>query len=213
MLYTTFADTDLSGVIGLDTVRHQGPSSIGIDTLYKSRGRIPDTFLRGAGVPEDLITYAHSLVNTPFDFYSCFISYSTKDKAFAEKLHADLQKSGVRCWFAPEDLKIGDKIRPTIHESIQNYDKLLLVLSEASVHSTWVEDEVERALATEKEQNRVILFPIRLDDTVMQIKTGWPATVQARHIGDFRQWKDHDAYQKSLVKLLNDLQATDSKNS
>jgi hypothetical protein len=30
-------------------------------------------------------------------------------------------------------------------------------------------------------------------------------------VGDFRHWKDHDAYQKSLVKLLNDLQATDSK--
>ena len=38
--------------------------------------------------------------------------YSSQDQAFAERLHADLQSKGVHCWFAPEDMKIGDKIRP-----------------------------------------------------------------------------------------------------
>jgi len=210
MIFANIAGTDLSDAISLDTVEHRGPSSIGIDTLYKSQGKIPDKFMRGAGVPEEVIKLAHSIrAGSSKQLPSCFISYSSKDQPFAERLHADLQSKGVRCWFAPEDLKIGDKIRPTIHESIQNYDKLLLVLSEASVHSTWVEDEVERALATEKEQSRVILFPIRLDDSVMQIKTGWPATVQARHIGDFR---NHDAYRESLAKLLKDLKAEVAKS-
>jgi hypothetical protein len=102
---TNIADTDLSDVTGLDTVVHERPSSIGIDTLYKSRGKIPDEFLRGAGVPEHLITYAHSLVNKPFDFYSCFISYSSKDQAFAERLHTDLEAKHVRCWLFSEDAK------------------------------------------------------------------------------------------------------------
>lgn len=43
-----------------------------------------------------------------------------------EHLHADLQSKNVRCWFAPEDLKIGDKFRTRIEESIRVYDKLMV---------------------------------------------------------------------------------------
>src|SRR2546423_1096997 len=43
---TTFANVDLSGAKGLDSVRHLGPSTIGTDTLFRSRGRIPEAFLR-----------------------------------------------------------------------------------------------------------------------------------------------------------------------
>ena len=144
------------------------------------------------------------------DFCSCFISYSSKDDEFAQRLHADLQAKGVRCWFALEDLKIGDKFRITIDETIRVYDKLLLVLSHHSVQSDWVEKEVETAMEKEREQSRTMLFPIRLDAAVMEIKTGWPADIhRTRHIGDFTNWKDHDAYQKSVERLLRDLKASD----
>ena len=67
-------------------------------------------------------------------YYSCFISYSSQDVGFAERLHADLQAKGVRCWFAPEDMRIGDKIRDQrIDDEIRQHDKLLLVLSGDSV--------------------------------------------------------------------------------
>jgi hypothetical protein len=74
-----------------------------------------------------------------------FISYSSKDEDFARRLRLDLKRKGVRCWFAPEDLKIGARIRPAIDEAIQKHDKLLLVLSEHSIDSPWVEQEVETA--------------------------------------------------------------------
>ena len=170
-------------------------------------------FLRRAGIPEDFIEYMPSLAHKPFEFYSCFISYSSKDQAFADRLYADLQSNAVRCWFAPEDLKIGDKFRLTIDESIRVYDKLLLILSEHSVASDWVEHEVETALAREKEQKRTMLFPIRLDDAVMKIETGWQAHIKnTRHIGDFREWKDHDAYQKAFTRLLRDLKASEAES-
>jgi hypothetical protein len=107
---------DLSNSIGLDCVNHWGPSSVGIDTIYRSGGKIPEVFLRGCGVPENFIQYMSSLTAKAFEYYSCFISYSSKDQDFAERLHADLQNKGVRCWFAPEDMKIGDKIRDRIDQ-------------------------------------------------------------------------------------------------
>jgi hypothetical protein len=136
------------------------------------------------------------------------LSYSSKDEEFAKRLYADLQDNGVRCWFAPEDLKIGEKFRVRIDESIRLHDKLLLVLSENSVASSWVENEVEMALEKEQEQGKVVLFPVRLDDAVMEIKTGWPANVRlTRHIGNFTDWKNHDSYRKGFDRLMRDLKA------
>lgn len=211
---TTFVECDLSTVIGLDTIKHLAPSSIGIDTIYRSQGNIPEVFLRGAGVPENFVTYVSSLTGRAFEFYSCFISYASKDHEFAERLHADLQNRSVRCWFAPEDLKIGERIRIGIDQSIKKHDKLLLVLSQDSVESEWVEQEVETALSRERSEKRLVLFPIRLDDSVMKVDTGWPALIRnTRNIGDFRNWKDHDIYLRSFGRLLRDLKADESQQS
>ncbi|MCH7641183.1 toll/interleukin-1 receptor domain-containing protein [Patescibacteria group bacterium] len=89
--------------------------------------------------------YRPSLINVPINFYSCFISYSEKKRDFARRLHEDLLNEGVRCWFSPEDLKIGDKMRPAFDRAIRIHDKLLLILSENSIGSEWVKKEVELA--------------------------------------------------------------------
>jgi hypothetical protein len=206
--WTGFRDVDLSAVQGLKMVIHKGPSTIGIDTIYRSKGKIPEVFLRGAGVPETFISYVTSFTSEAIQYYSCFISYSSQDEDFAQRLHTDLQQKSVRCWFAPEDMKIGDKIRPTIDQSIRAHDKLLVILSENSMQSDWVEDEVETAIEEEKKRGGTVLFPIRLDETVMDTDQAWAAKLRrARHIGDFSRWQDHDAYQQAFERLLRDLKA------
>jgi hypothetical protein len=101
---TTFANTTLNNVQGLDACVHRGPSSIDYRTIAKS-GPLPLVFLRGCGLPDEFIDYLPSLLNQAIQFYSCFISYSTQDQAFAERLYADLQNKNVRCWFAPHDIQ------------------------------------------------------------------------------------------------------------
>jgi len=203
---TNLLRLDLSLAIGLETVVHRAPSSLDIDTIYSSRGKIPDQFLRGVGIPDNFIDHMHSLVDAALEFHSCFISYSSKDQKFADQLHADLQARGVRCWFAPEHLKIGDRLRPSFDDAIRVHDKLMVLLSESSVESPWVEKEVETAFEKERQQNRVVLFPIRLDDAVMQTKQAWAADIRrTRHIGDFRGWRDHDSYKRAFERLLRDL--------
>jgi hypothetical protein len=214
MGWTKIGKNDLVAVQGLDTIQHQGPSSIGVDTIYQSRGGIPELFLRGIGLPEDFITYARSLVDRPPGFHSCFISYSNTDRTFAEKLYVDLQNKGVRCWFAPEDLRWGEKLRAGIDESIRKQDKLLLILSQGSISSSWVEQEVETALAKEHDEAQAIVLPIRLDDFILQNNIGWPAFIKnTRNIGDFRNWKDPDSYQKAFGRLVQGLKVEDAKNS
>ena len=209
LAWTTLADIKLSTVRGLDTVKHRGPSTIGIDTIYKSRGNIPEVFLRGCGVPDTFIKYMASLVDKPSEFYSCFISYSTKNQDFADRLYADLQAKGVRCWFAPEDLKIGDRFRQRIDESIKLYDKLLLILSQESMASQWVEAEVDAALEKERRQEgRTVLFPVTIDSAAWDTDQAWASFIRRnRHIGAFSNWKDHDAYKNAFDRLVRDLKA------
>lgn len=205
---TIFVDVDLRGVQGLNTVHHAGPSSIGIDTIYRSKGKVSEVFLRGVGVPDPLITYVSSLTGEAIQYYSCFISYSHKDETFAQLLYTDLQSRGVRSWFAPEDMKIGQKIRSTIDLSIRVHDKLLLILSERSINSDWVETEVETAFEEERKRGQTVLFPVGLDEAVMETDQAWAADIRrTRHIGDFHRWKDHDAYQQAFERLLRDLKA------
>lgn len=204
---TILANVDLSAVRGLESLNHQGPSVIDERTLRQS-WPLPEVFLRGCGLSDELIRYLPSLFSQAIEFYSCFISYSSQDQPFAQRLHNDLQDNGVRNWFAPKDLPIGAKQREFIDESIRVHDKLLLVLSEHSVKSGWVEKEVATAIETHEKTGRSALFPIRLDDAVMQIDTGWPADVRRIwNIGDFRSWKEPAEYQQAFERLLSDLKA------
>jgi hypothetical protein len=201
--FAVLGDVDLSTVRGLETVKDFGPSTIGIDTIYCSQGKIPEAFLKKAGVPYSFIDYTRSLVGSPIDYYSCFISYSSKVQAFAERLYADLQSKGVRCWFAPHVMRIGDEIRSRIDETIRIHDKLLLVLSESSLASNWVKKELETAFEKEAQQQKLVLFPVRVDDTVMHTQEAWAADIRRmRHIGDLTRWKGHDEYQQSFARCF-----------
>lgn len=129
---TIFGNNDLSAVKGLDKAIHLGPSTIGVDTLFKSDARIDERFLLGAGLPEDFITFLPSLVGRGIEFYSCFISYSHKDEMFSQRLQSRMRDEKVRVWYAPEEMKGGRKLHEEISRAIQIHDKLLLVLSEST---------------------------------------------------------------------------------
>ncbi len=212
---TIFANVDLSAATGLETINHIRPSTIGIDTIYKSRGNIPEVFLLGCGVPDEFIAYIGSMVGRPIEFHSCFISYSTKDQEFAERLHADLQAKGVRCWFAPHDVQGGRKLHEQIDDAIRLHDRLLLILSADSMSSEWVKTEARKAHQREVKERKRVLFPIRLvefenlRDWVYLDVDGKNLAEEIREyfIPDFSNWKDHDSYQTAFQRLVKDLKA------
>ena len=147
----------------------------------------------------------NKLVMPTVSRYSCFISYSTANEDFAKKLHTDLTDKGTNCWFAPQDLKTGENIGHVIDSQIKEREKLLLILSEQSIDSTWVGREVKRALAREKELGTNVLFPVMIDDAVMFEESGWGKSISRRLILDFTNWKDQNSYTNSFKRLLRDL--------
>ncbi|MFL6257964.1 MAG: toll/interleukin-1 receptor domain-containing protein [Pyrinomonadaceae bacterium] len=222
LAFTIFSDNDLSEVKGLETVRHFTPSTIGVDTLYKSAGKIPAAFLRGCGVPDDFITFipSHFGIQQAIQFYSCFISYSTRDEEFARRLYSRMRDEKLRVWFAPEDMKGGQKLYEQIERAIQLHDRLLLVLSESSMQSEWVINEIQKARETEIREGRRKLFPIAIVEFEkvkawrrFDADSGKDLAKEVREyfIPDFSNWKEHDAFEKAFARLLLDLRAEEAR--
>ncbi len=241
--YTIFGNVDLSTARDLESVRHSGPSTIGIDTIYKSRGSIPEAFLRGCGFTElqieltklarpnsssaEITDIGYRLIELrsdqkPLEFYSCFISYSHQDEAFTKQLHARMQKEKLRTWYAPEDVRGGRKLYEQIDQALSLQDKFLIVLSENSMQSEWVKTELYKARQREVEENCRMLFPVGLVDyeairkwQCFDADTGRNLAREVReyYVPDFQNWQNRSSFEKEFQRLLRDLRVEDDDMS
>jgi uncharacterized protein YjbI with pentapeptide repeats len=234
LVETFFVNIDLSDVKGLDKVNHYGPSSIGTDTLERSKGKIPKVFLRGCGLsdwqieaakiyrpnftPQELtdITYKiHELrYAKPIQYFSCFISYSHADKDFADCLFSQLQDRGIRCWLDEHQLLPGDDIRDQIDRGISLWDKTLLCCSEVALNSYWVSTEIDKTLKKEErlwqERGKKILtlIPLNLDGYLFQWNDSRASVLTDRHAEDLTDWKnDSTKLERAIERIEKALRA------
>jgi len=224
--WTSFGNLDLSLVNGLDKVIHEGPSTLGIDTLRKSKGKIPTRFLRGCGLSDldiesaklnnpdlnnhelDEILYKiHDLRgNQPLQISPLFISYNHADSAFVDKMEGQLNAKGIRFWRDVHHATAG-RLEKQIDRAIRHNPTVLVILSENSVKSDWVEHEVRTARELEKESGRDVLCPLALDDSWKE--SPWPKRIMEQvmeyNIPDFSGWKDDAEFGKLFKKLIDGL--------
>lgn len=127
-----------------------------------------------------------------------FISYSHADAGLSDKLYQHLQEAGTSVWQDRHDMLAGDMNRQVLRE-LRRRDVVILILSEASVNSDWVEHELKEA---RKEEGRDVLCPIAVDDT-WKAKLDDPkwGHVADKLILDFSTWKTK-AFEPQFQKLL-----------
>jgi len=224
---TILGATDLSLAIDLDKTKHHGPSSLGMDTITKSKGKIPESFLRGCGLSNTDIEYAklsnpdlsnEEINNIQYKIYDLranqavqvsplFISYSHGDSIFVDKLESHLDENGVRFWRDIHDMKAG-RIEAQIDRAISQNRTVLLVLSDHSLSSDWVEHEVRTARGLEKDMERDILCPVALDDSWKSSK--WPKRIMEQimeyNILDFSEWEDDVKFEGMFRRLIDGLE-------
>lgn len=126
-----------------------------------------------------------------------FLSHSSKDKLFVRKLATDLQRRRIRPWLDEREILVGDSLHRRISDGIEGADFLILVLSEASIQSGWVEREVNAGLMRELENKDVIVLPIlkeQIDHTRI------PTLIRERRYASFV-----DDYEQGLHDLTHSI--------
>ncbi len=221
-----FVDTDLSQPLNLHTITHFESSTIGEETILRSKGKIDESFLRGCGLADWQIESSklanpdlsnEEIVKIQYRVYDLratqsiqisplFISYSHADNTFVDELEKSLNEKGVRFWRDIHDMTAG-RMETQIDRAIRQNPTVLLILSKNSMNSDWVQHEVRKARDLEKELGRDALCPIALDDGWKSSR--WPQRVMEQvmeyNILDFSKWEDESTFKAKFAKLLSGL--------
>jgi hypothetical protein len=217
---------DLSKARELDKIEHFHPSSIGTDTLVLSKGKIPDIFLRGCGLsdweieeaklynPELKPSEVNKILYRMYDLRATqaiqinplFISYSHADGIFVDEMEVHLNMNGIRFWRDIHDAPSGP-LEEIVDRAMRLNPTVLLVFSERSIESDWVEHEAESARELEKQLGRHVLCPISLDDAwkTCQWEKRLRRQIMKYNILDFSKWKDNQEFEKMFRRLIEGL--------
>ena len=202
---TVFADCDLSVACNLEKAKHNGPSTIGIDTILKYGGNIPVEFLRGAGVPEELIKEIPRLVGSVL-YQSCFISYGEPDRGFAERLKDDLRTKGVNTWIYSMDATPGERTFKEIGQQRREAERFIVICSADSLVRVGVRKEIEEQLDEDPDK----IIPISRDS--LWKHPGFQAVGTARDLKpyllerNYANFEEGADYGRELQRLLKALE-------
>lgn len=208
--WTLLGLLDLSQIVGLDQIRHIGPSTLGFDTALRSHSKLSREFLQGCGITEGVIHHWESLFDHPMENLSCFIRYAPDDSSFARNMYQRGQEKAVRCWLDEmpvEQSARRDRTSPTKYETDQ---KTVLCLSKASLTSWWIDDEIERVLAREEQlkarsgRDARLLYPVNLDGFMFSGDWKHKREKQIAKLSkDFVGWRrNKEKFDEELTKLI-----------
>ncbi|MBQ2806588.1 MAG: toll/interleukin-1 receptor domain-containing protein, partial [Clostridia bacterium] len=89
-----------------------------------------------------------------------FISYKSEEYDIARRLRLMLEDHYYSCWMAPESIPGGSNYMHEIPKAIRKCDLFLLIVSETSQQSQWVQKEIDRAVKFNKQ-----IIPFHVDDS------------------------------------------------
>ncbi|NMW21782.1 MAG: toll/interleukin-1 receptor domain-containing protein [Chlorobiaceae bacterium] len=211
---TTFSDVELDSALDLDSAFHVAPSHVDSLTLSKVQMTRTREFLNRCGVPARYIFDSPIIVPIEPLYQSVFISYSHNDESSVDRLFHRLKATQMKVWYAPEEMKPGAKLHEQIDAAIEEYDRLVLILSESSMNSRWVATEIRKARRKELRDSRRVLFPLRLCSfdaiqawSLFDSDTGTDLAeeIRAYYIPDITS-PESPRYEREITKLIESLE-------
>lgn len=123
-----------------------------------------------------------------------FISHSSKDKDFVDKLAIRLVKDRIKVWVDRWEINVGDLLIDKIQKGLTDSSFLIVVLSKSSVESEWCKRELNSGLIREIESKRVVILPVIVDDCEV------PMLLKEKRYADFKD-EFEAGYQDLIIPL------------
>ncbi len=204
---TLFADCDLSEVLRLETLRHEGPSIVGADTLARSGGCIPEVFLMSAGVPPDFINGRALLINQETPHRRVLLIGSVVDDTIVAWLETELRLRRMQCWSLladDEETAYNTQVYPPMSR-FRNFDRVALLCSRDALASSacWrLYQEIMQRQA-ESAARRVYVATLAMDDCLDDGSDELYQRLQANPTARMRPRKDRQGgYRRDLPGVL-----------
>jgi len=121
--------------------------------------------------------------------FDVFISYSSADDTWVQKLRTALAAKGIRVWLDKDQIRPGDLFVDALETGIASANCVALVVSPESNRSGWVKEEYHRAL--------VLHSPVRLIPVLLR-NAELPGFLSSRKWVDFR---DPNRFAQSVDEL------------
>lgn len=90
-----------------------------------------------------------------------FISHSSANKEFVDKLTRDLNENGIDTWYDKTEIMPGDNLMEKLQEGLDEATHYIFVLSPEALESKWVEYEVESTFLNTKEKGIKKFIPVK----------------------------------------------------
>lgn len=156
--------------------------------------KLAEIFLSENIIPYDQVDYQFKqTITRKLPKSTIFISHSSIDKPFTRKLIAELSKDDLlSCWIDEKEILASDDIQKTITTSLHSSDYLLIVISENSAKSSWVNFEISQFMSIANGKNIIPIviskghiFPEPIDNLIRRLKyldftdeTKWQENIQ-----------------------------------
>ena len=212
--YTVFQNCAMDAALGLDSIRHDAPSTIGLDTLLRSRGALPESFILGSGIPVAVAGIQDSVADAPVTTLEVHVSCADADVEFARQLEANLRAQGVRSWVFGESFRgnpLVDRRATSGEEEIErwvrHYDRLIVVCSAAGLDSETVRNDITAAQEAENTGDRWTMFLVDADGVMGAGRNRSARLLKEDHrVFDLTgQAAGSDEYQAALTDLIENL--------
>ena len=214
---TIIANCDLSRAIGLESVRHAGPSMISLDTLSRSRGQVPASFLEGAGVPPSLVSAQDAFRDSGMTYTRVLLLGSENDGEFAAKVRASLAEAQVPSWIVAADDEASLQSGVVNLDHAVYYDRLVLLCTAQSLEnpltSRYFATLVNGQSGSNGSSVREPLIAVAADDIFYQREDRLCSGLREGVVVDFRGWEDESRYNEALSNLVQEFTASGPSNS
>jgi len=143
-----------------------------------------------------MVDHSNQLSTRSLKIPTVFISHNSKDKPFARKLASSLRSHDIRCWVDEAEIRFGESLVQKISDAINKIDLVIAVISNNSVYSNWVRQELDWAMTKEIKGDRIIVIPIIIE------KCDIPFFLANKLYADFT---DKDRFNNTLERLAESI--------